>query len=1125
MKKSLVVTALSVIFLSTFSCVTSFDSKNKDIYPDSFEMVSQTGHAMQIDVVSFSPDGQYFATGSMDKSIALWRMSDGMLIRRFTEFNEGVHALTFSPDGQAIALSNGFHVLIVNVVNGTVTRKISCGDEFIKHSKIEWSTDGKKIVLGRGFEGSGSIRLFNANNGRLIWTKQYSSEINTVSISPDSSFIASGSDSGYLSIFDTETGKVIWKNNIGVSILSSDISFDGKLIAVSNQNWDVTIFNTETQEQIYSFKSELGQVNSMKFNKNGSLLLVGGDTRMPGRGDWTGTGFVSIWDIEKKDWQLTMPNYHTAPVNSVDWSPLESSLVSVSGLWDEGEIFLWNPNGTLQRNLTSPHFMMQNVVFSNDGSFIMSGGHHGKGATGGSDGIVNYIGLNDLQTKSFNTGLITGVLDIKISNDDTYYATGHRDSQSPQSWEIANGKKIEKPERGGSGWSHAIAVSPDGKYIATGVISSTSSVTIRNAEDYKVINYFNVTGKALRGLDFSPDSSLIAASFDGEGSGQINVWDVVSGEETLVIENIDDLMNNVRFSPDGKYLISAGKGRIWNASTGRKVRDLGEDYYLFYCIEISPDGKYLVTGDFFNKVILWSFSSGKKIKEFRGHEALVNSVVFSPDGKYIASTADDGTTRIWNIETEESIAILSTGTEWIIYTPDGYFDASANGGHLLSMAKGLEAFGVDQFALKYNRPDIILKRMGFSDSETINYFHNLYLKRLVKAGIIEDQLSSELHTPSAKIIDSIHEGKSLILNISLADDLYNLKKYNIYINDVPLYGAHGIEITGQNFNFSKEIELNSGQNKIEVSCMNEKGAESYRPVTFVEYKGKVSRDLYFIGFGISDYMDDSLDLKYAAKDVQDLADVLKKMEGVQFNSVYTNLFINEDVTIENIIEAKELLVEASVDDTFILLVSGHGIHDSDPDATYYFLTHNAEIDNIAGTCADFELIEDLLQGIPPRNKLFLMDTCESGEVETGIETEFITMADSKGFFPRTVRGLKTKKDDTELVESKPRTFIFNNNRFIHNDLFRRSGAIVFSSSKGGEFSYEDETIENGFFTEQIINCFSDSQSDVDKDGYISTDELRIYVSKLVSEKTYGMQNPTVDRDNIFQKFGFSIIGE
>jgi hypothetical protein len=50
-------------------------------------------------------------------------------------------------------------------------------------------------------------------------------------------------------------------------------------------------------------------------------------------------------------------------------------------------------------------------------------------------------------------------------------------------------------------------------------------------------------------------------------------------------------------------------------------------------------------------------------------------------------------------------------------------------------------------------------------------------------------------------------------------------------------------------------------------------------------------------------------------------------------------------------------------------------------ADYYFATYEVDPKKRTETAARFDVVEDLLTGIRPRKKLFLMDTCESGERE------------------------------------------------------------------------------------------------------------------------------------------------
>lgn len=60
-----------------------------------------SGHTKGVSSVAFSPDGRLVASGSLDDTIKLWRVSDGQLVRTLT--GHSVSSVAFSPDGQLLA--------------------------------------------------------------------------------------------------------------------------------------------------------------------------------------------------------------------------------------------------------------------------------------------------------------------------------------------------------------------------------------------------------------------------------------------------------------------------------------------------------------------------------------------------------------------------------------------------------------------------------------------------------------------------------------------------------------------------------------------------------------------------------------------------------------------------------------------------------------------------------------------------------------------------------------------------------------------------------------------------------------------------------------------------------------
>ncbi|MFX6427785.1 hypothetical protein ABTG38_18885, partial [Acinetobacter baumannii] len=61
------------------------------------------GHTGDVTSVSFSPDGSLLASGSDDRTVKLWRVSDGALLRNYDqETGTGVFSIQFSPNGRLL---------------------------------------------------------------------------------------------------------------------------------------------------------------------------------------------------------------------------------------------------------------------------------------------------------------------------------------------------------------------------------------------------------------------------------------------------------------------------------------------------------------------------------------------------------------------------------------------------------------------------------------------------------------------------------------------------------------------------------------------------------------------------------------------------------------------------------------------------------------------------------------------------------------------------------------------------------------------------------------------------------------------------------------------------------------
>jgi WD40 repeat protein len=498
----------------------------------------------------------------------------------------------------------------------------------------------------------------------------------------------------------------------------------------------------------------------------------------------------------------------------------------------------------------------------------------------------------------------------------------------------------------------------------------------------------------------------------------------------------------------------------------------------------------------------------------------IDKIKYVPEIKCLALTsANSPVITLLRPDSGHMLNLISVDDDWIAYTEDGYFDSSPGGAAFLNVVSGTAAYGIDQFMARLNRPDIILERFGFGTPAQMGYFRRQHDTRMRRLGLTEESAAFAPHVPTVQITAAAAEGRKATVSFSMKDDQSPLLSYQIFVNGVPQFAGSGKSAAGRE-TVQESIELSDGLNRIEVSCMNRQGAESFREMAQVRAAVSAQPQLFFVGIGVSQYANPGLNLGFADKDALDLAAVFGRM-GAPFSKVNVRTFANQDATRAAIQEAATWLAQAGVNDTVAVFLAGHGVHDRDQDATYYFLTHEADPSHLAATSVSYQAIEDLMAGVRARHKLLLLDTCESGEIDDAVFAGYLTNAQSRGVRARAVPRSPSESGSAAVstAASALRTYLLDRDRLIFLDLTRRTGAVVFSASRGNELSYESETYKNGFFTAGLLRTFTNAAGAKDA-PLLSTSQIRQAVKTWVETETGGLQHPTIDRDNVYQSMAF-----
>ena len=674
-------------------------------------------------------------------------------------------------------------------------------------------------------------------------------------------------------------------------------------------------------------------------------------------------------------------------------------------------------------------------------------------------------------------------------------------------------------------------VSPDGRDTCESLPRRTKcSDTISGGQRWRIEGKrFNFAGRLA-------DGSFVTFTTD-RTEPPLAVRDATTGAivRTFGTPELAGSIARAVVAPDGRRIALSTCCRretieVWDASTGTREREL-DDHFASSLQWASAARLVTVTRE--GDVTAWDVSTGKRAWSAAALGSIAE-LAASPDGKLIAGTLG-GTVRLWRVDDGRSIALVSSGSEWLVYDDEGHFDASKDGRALVVAVENGRAYQIDQLAIRNNRPDLLLERMGLGTADAIRNFRTRAEQRLEQRGLAAARLATSFaDAPNARILDARVAGKrmTIVAELAAAGDS-ELKTYNVWANGVPLLGTEGKRISGAATRVTETIELATGDNRIEVGAFANNGVESLRPFRIARYDGSApAGDLYYLAFGVSKYRDSRIDLEFAHKDVLDLGDLLRAAPG--FGRVHVKTYTDAEVTVGAIGAAKSFLATTKVDDTVIVFVAGHGIHARDAGGKYFFATHAVSLDDLPRTAAPFELVEELLQNIAARHKLFLMDTCESGELEPHELAGAIgSSTGARGLRSRALTRVDAKPAPTGPAAASPRipelpvrlpAYLLDRDRYIYMDLVRRSGAVVLASSRGTEDSFELAELRNGAFTESILRVLSGLvDADGDRNQRVSTAELVRALASDVPQFTANLQHPTIDHDNLDAKISFPVV--
>jgi WD40 repeat protein len=1029
----------------------------------SLETIIQKGHELAVIAVATSPDSNYVATGSRDKSAKLWELGSGREVRSFLGHEASVNSLDFSRDGKYLITSSGDKsVRIWETATGKEIFKLEPDNERL--TDVALSNDSKFFVTG-GYGDSARVYDFqskkllasipvNPDKGRGYgisiaispdnkwigfgednrvatvyrtsdWQQGYKFEFTegwcggcytALTFSPDKKHFFMGSHNGPVKKYNLLNGQLVNQLNDKVEELRSiSISPDGKNLLVANDK-QIKIYDAESGKEMQSINPSLSEeINECSFTQNGKQLLITCDDNT-----------TTVWDL---------PNHKKAGILTGFLNDRDKGGLTYDqdNFWDAG---------------MAKYVRFKNyLLITNNGKELIKGKFGSK--------VKRWDIASGKALIEYN-GHKKAVLCYDLSKDGKRLVTGGGDGKIIL-WDTQTGDSIQTIQ------SYRqpildIHFSDDETQITTS--SWDATMKIHELKTKKLLHYweFQEFGSAFN-VAWGPNNLYLISAQHKE----LTMWEIDSHEPVRKFIGHQDQVSSLRLSTDQKSLLTAswdGSIRVWDIGNALMTKKLKGHLGAVHAAIYSDDEKAVFSAGADRVIRQWNLETSSVARTFEGHKAEVTSLVLSPDRKMLISHSVDGVTKFWDLATgNEFFEHIHFGEkEWMVKNPEGYFHGTEEARKYIHFVNGMKTYGVDQFFDEFYRPDLLPKI--FQNRGSADEYKGIQGKLsnspppVIKVATLPGPDATQ-----AEVLIRITDSGTGIDNVKL---FHNGKSIPIDKQQLKLTSRKGESTT-----YRHMINLVGGSNTITASASNKDKIESdTHTVELYSDHASKSSVCYILSVGINQYKNPKMSLNYARPDAESFGKVMDDKGSLFKNIELHNLYDGEATRTNILRKLDELSNKIHQEDVFIFYYAGHG---SMVDNQFFFIPAESsrlyDLSALQKEAIEASVLQEKLKNIKALKQLIVMDACQSGGSVELLAT----------------RGATEEKAIAQLSRS--------------------AGIHVMASAGSEQFATEFTELGHGLFTFLLIKALNGDADGAPKDGKVTIYELKSYLDDQVPEMT------------------------
>lgn len=528
--------------------------------------------------VAFVPNQQQLLCGGTDGKVRLLSLADGVLIREYLGHTGSVSEVAVSPNAQFVC---------------------SVSDDK-------------------------TLQTWKTADATSVFSTAHPSPVQSLSISSDSTRIATASSDGLIRVWDISTGNLLESFREHATGTATT--------AVRYVNDSLTLISTGDDKTLQTMKTSVIRAIPAHTSPVASMVAYAGGAQVV----TTGTdGRVVMTNTTNGNPDRVFAADDRKP--TVVASRLDNQRIAAG--FENGDVLVWNANNAEQ--------ILQSFSFASTVNGLAWSPDNRKLMVSTADNVIRILGptlpgvqppVELVSHQQFSTD--AAVAELIFAPDSRSIWTSLANGQIDE-WSYAGPEQRRQFNHGGA--VYGVASSRDGSTV----VSCSADQTVRVWDTITGQQKFQLNGHtgAVHAVAMSPDETFAVSS---GADRTLRLWDIVGGRQLKQLITYNATMYSVSMHPQGALIAAAGADRkvhLLDMISGTEQQTLTGHTDYVHCVTFSPKGDQVLSYGYSGQLKLWNTLDGRLLYETRVGN-VGNYAQFAPDGRRVVVANGDGTAGI-----------------------------------------------------------------------------------------------------------------------------------------------------------------------------------------------------------------------------------------------------------------------------------------------------------------------------------------------------------------------------------------------------------------------------------------------------------------------------------------------